>query len=156
MDEKQIYEFMKIAISEAENNAGLDLPIAALLVKDGEIIARAGNRRERDADPLAHAEMLSIRAAAMRLGNWRLSGCTIFVTLEPCPMCCEAILQSRIERIVFAAYDPQAGACGSRFNLLENRQALPSPELIAGILEEEASSMLKEFFKKRRAENKRK
>ena len=144
-------KWMRIALQEAECAAEEgEIPVGALIVKDGEEVARAHNLCETLRDPTAHAEVLAIRAAAQRIGSWRLSGCTLYVTLEPCPMCTGAAVNARVDRIVYAAKDPRAGACGSLCNLpaypLESR-----PECIGGICAEEARSLLRAFFLKKRS-----
>ncbi|MBU6454862.1 MAG: nucleoside deaminase [Cyanobacteria bacterium REEB67] len=127
-----------------------DMPIGALIVSDGELIVRSKNRKEALGDPTAHAEIQVIREAARKLGSWRLDGLTIYTTLEPCPMCAEAILQSRISRVVFGAYDPISGALGSAFNLYGCKRLYPIPEVTGGVLEEECAQALKEFFRERK------
>ena len=125
-----------------------DVPVGAVIVKDGEIISEAYNEREQSGNAIAHAEALAIERACERLGRWRLSDCEMYVTLEPCPMCAGAIINSRIERVVFGAYDEKAGAFGTMLNLTE--YPLFKPEIEGGVLKEECSSMLSEFFKKKR------
>jgi len=127
-----------------------EVPVGAVIVKDGRIIARAYNLRETRRSPLAHAEMLAIAKAARRLGGWRLSGCTLYVTLEPCPMCAGAIVNARIDEVVFGAFDPKAGACGSLYNLAEGRLN-HMPRVTGGVMAEEAAAMLKSYFKGKRA-----
>ena len=142
--------FMQAAIEQAMLAAGEDeVPVGAVVVKDGEIISRGRNRRELGKNALYHAEAEAIDLACKALGGWRLMGCTLYVTLEPCPMCAGAIINSRIERVVFGAYDKKAGSCGSVVNLFE----LPynhKPELSGGVLEEECAELLSSFFKKLR------
>ena len=142
--------FMQAAIEQAMLAAGEDeVPVGAVVVKDGEIISRGRNRRELGKNALYHAETEAIDLACKALGGWRLMGCTLYVTLEPCPMCAGAIINSRIERVVFGAYDKKAGSCGSVVNLFE----LPynhKPELSGGVLEEECAELLSSFFKKLR------
>ena len=141
---------MREAISQAEE-AALDdeVPVGAVMVRDGEIIARARNRREKDKNPLSHAEIKIINDTCRALGGWRLTRCTLYVTLEPCPMCAGAIVNSRIERVVFGAYDEKAGAFGTMLNLTE--YPLYKPEVEGGVLKDECASLLSEFFKKKRA-----
>jgi tRNA(adenine34) deaminase len=141
--------FMREALLEAEA-AALDdeVPVGAVMVRNGEIIARARNRREKDKNPLSHAEIKIINDTCRALGGWRLVGCTLYVTLEPCPMCAGAIINSRIERVVFGAYDEKAGAFGTMINLTE--YPLFKPQITGGVLKEECSSILTEFFKKKR------
>jgi len=157
-------EWMKLALAEAlrtdvevEDSAAQgssvrgssirDVPVGCLIVRDGEIIGSGHNQREENQDPTAHAELIAIRAAAKHLSSWRLSDCTLIVTLEPCAMCAEAIIQSRIPTLVFGAYDQRAGACGSAFNLFVAGRSYPLPEIVGGIEEEECQRLLAEFFK---------
>ena len=137
---------MKKALEEA--NLALEkgeVPIGAVIVKNGEIIASAHNLRETDHSATAHAELLAIEKACKVLGGWRLSGCELFVTLEPCPMCAGAIINSRIDRVVFGSKDEKAGACGSVMNLFA-ADFSHHPKLTIGVLEEECSEILKNFF----------
>lgn len=138
--------FMEAAL-ELAKEAGKDIPVGAVIVKGNEIIAGAANEKEKHGDPTAHAEIVAIRQACQILGDWRLSGCTIYTTLEPCPMCAEAILQARIDKVVFAAYDELSGALGSKFNLYVEGRIYSAPQVIGGIMEAESSRLLKEFFK---------
>lgn len=142
--------FMGEAIAEAQLAAEIDeVPVGAVVVRDGEIIARAHNLRETEKNALCHAETMAVNAACKALGGWRLPRCTLYVTLEPCPMCAGAIVNSRIERVVFGAYDKRAGAFGSVLDL----NAYPlnhKPEIVGGVMEEECRTMLQEFFKKKR------
>jgi tRNA(adenine34) deaminase len=145
---------MAEAIALAKKAAKKDeVPVGAVIVKDGRIIARGYNRRETRKSPLAHAEILAIGKAARRLGGWRLSGCTLYVTLEPCPMCAGAIVNARIDEVVFGAYDPKAGACGSLYNLTEGKLN-HTPRVIGGVLAGEASGLLKSYFQSKRAASK--
>ena len=140
-------EFMRRALALAKEAADEgEAPIGAIIVRDGKIAGVGRNRRERDKNALGHAEIEAINNACKTLGGWRLIGCTMYVTLEPCPMCAGAIINARIERVVFGAYDKKAGSCGSVTNLFE----LPynhKPELIGGVLEEECSLALTNFFR---------
>ncbi len=139
--------WMEEAIGEARRAAALgEVPVGAVIVRDGTVIARAGNRREIDADPLAHAEILAVRQAASRVGNWRLEGCTIYVTLEPCAMCAGALVLARIEALVYGARDPKGGFCGSLGDLVRHSRLNHRLEVRHGILEETCSSLLKDFF----------
>jgi tRNA(adenine34) deaminase len=145
-------EAMALALEEARAaGAGGDVPVGAIVVTDGRAIARAHNEREQRADPTAHAEILALRSAAAVLGTWRLEGATVYVTLEPCPMCAGALVAARVRRLVFAAPDPKAGACGSLYNLCVdprlNHELLVSP----GVLAEQAAELLAAFFDERRA-----
>lgn len=135
------------ARAEAEG----EVPVGALVVLNGEIIGEGWNRPIRSHDPTAHAEIVALRAAAAKLGNYRLTGATLYVTLEPCPMCAGAIVHARIARVVFGAADPLAGAAGSVFNLLESSALNHRVQVERGVLAEECSARLKTFFQARRA-----
>lgn len=124
-----------------------EVPIGAVIVRDGQVLAQAHNFREVWQDPTAHAEMIAIREAATRLGTWRLTGTILYVTVEPCAMCAGAMILSRIDRLVFGARDPKAGACGSIFNLLEERRLNHRVEVTGGILEGESQDLLQTFFR---------
>lgn len=144
--------FMTLALGEAKKAYSLgEVPIGAIITKGEEVIATAYNRREIDKSALAHAEILAIETACQRLGGWRLTGCTMYVTLEPCLMCAGAIINSRLTRLVYAAKDPKAGAVTSLYTILEDARLNHQVEVITGILQEEASALLKEFFKKLRS-----
>jgi tRNA(adenine34) deaminase len=144
-------DWMKIAIEEAQKAGAIgEVPIGAIVVKDGEIIGRGFNLRETDHDPTAHAEMIAIRQASQQINAWRLSGCTLYVTLEPCPMCAGAIVQSRVDVVVFGATDPKAGCAGTLFNLLEEPRFNHQPIVLAGILEQECGDLLRTFFRELR------
>lgn len=138
---------MQQAIAVAKNALPIDVPVGALMFYEGELIASACNRREIDGNPVGHAEILALQQAARHLGRWRLSETTLYVTLEPCPMCASAIMQSRVGRVVFGASDPLMGACGSRYDLLLDTPDLP---VVGGILETPCSDLLKAFFQARR------
>jgi tRNA(adenine34) deaminase len=127
-----------------------EVPVGAVIVAGDQLVARAHNRREGDHDPLAHAEILAIRAAAATLGRWRLLDCTLYVTLEPCPMCAGAVVNARIPRVVFGAHDPRAGAMGSVMDLGSDPRLNHRAEIVAGVLAEEAGSLLRRFFAHRR------
>ena len=122
-----------------------EIPVGAVVVKDGAIVGEGYNRRETDRDATAHAEMLAIREACQRLNTWRLTGCTLVVTLEPCPMCTGAILQSRVDTVVFGAFDPKAGCCGSLLSLTEE-DFDSHPAIYGGVLEQDCAALLSEFF----------
>jgi len=142
---------MGLAIEAArEAEAHDDVPIGAAIVREGEALAVAGNRREADRDPTAHAEILAIREAAARLGGWRLPGTTLYVTLEPCAMCAGAIVLARIPRVVFGAPDPKAGAAGSVMNVLDDPALNHRPAGEAGERREERAELLRSFFAARR------
>ena len=142
---------MKLAAKAAE--AG-DVPVGALIVCDGEVIAESGNAREQLNSATAHAEVLAIEAACKKLGRRRLSGCTLYVTLEPCPMCAGAIINARIKRVVFGASDPKAGSCGSVVNLFD-KPYNHKPEVVSGVLEAECAQILTDFFRTLRAKRAR-
>ena len=142
---------MRAAIELArEAESGGDVPIGALVVHGDTVIARAGNRTVRDQDPTAHAEVLAIRAAANALGSWRLGGCTLYVTLEPCAMCAGAIVLSRLDRLVFGAWDDKAGMVGSLADIVRHPKLNHRAEVAAGILEPECAALLRQFFASRR------
>ncbi len=126
-----------------------EVPVGAVIVKDGKIIAKGYNKRECNADALAHAELIAIKKACKAIGEWRLINCSIYVTLEPCPMCAGAIINSRIERVVFGAYDPKAGACGSVIDLF-SYPFNHFPKVTGGVMTAECSSILTKFFRKLR------
>ena len=139
--------WMMEALAEAGRAAGIgEVPIGAVVVRDGEVIGRGYNRREIDGDPLAHAELLAIRDAAMRTAGWRLTGCTMYVTLEPCAMCAGALVNSRVERLVYGAPDPKAGYCGTLGDLVRDPRLNHRLEVTAGVLESESAALLRGFF----------
>jgi tRNA(adenine34) deaminase len=145
-------EFIQAALAEARSAAQAgEVPIGAVLVHDGEIVARGQNRVLRDNDPTAHAEIASIREAAKILGNYRLNGCSLFVTLEPCAMCAGAMIHARLDRMVFAAADPKAGACGSVLSVLNHPQLNHQMLVEQGIMADEAAELLRSFFRERRS-----
>lgn len=148
--------YMRAALVEATQAYALgEVPIGAVLVNEtGEIVARGHNLRERDHDATAHAEMITIRAACERLGRWRLSGLTLYVTIEPCPMCAGAIVMSRVDRVVYGGTDYKAGACESLFNIPGHPALNHHPEVTAGVLAEECAGIMKRFFRERRARKK--
>ena len=142
---------MRVALEEARLS-GADVPVGAVVLDaSGAMIARAHNEREASGDPTAHAEVLAVRAAAAVVGEWRLSGCTLVVTLEPCPMCAGAIGLSRVDRVVFGAWNDEYGAAGSMWDLLRDRRLMHRPEVVSGVLAEECSALVREFFADRRA-----
>jgi tRNA(adenine34) deaminase len=144
-------EAMDAALSEARLAAeGGEVPIGAVLVRAGAIIARGQNRVLRDIDPTAHAEIVALRAAATAVGNYRLNGCTLYVTLEPCAMCAGAMIHARLDRLVFAASDPKAGAAGSVLGVLNHPQLNHQMVAESGILADEAAELLRSFFRERR------
>jgi tRNA(adenine34) deaminase len=144
-------KFMRAAISEAKVAASVnEVPVGAVVVKNGEIIGAGLNRSIQDADPTAHAEVVAIRAAALAEKNYRLKGTTLYVTLEPCAMCVGAMIQARISRLVFGAYDAKAGAAGSVIDLCDNRQLNHQIEVNGGLFEEKCAGLLQKFFAVRR------
>ena len=139
--------FMKEAISEGRKALALgEVPVGAVVVRDGNIISRGHNVKEILIDPTGHAELVAIRKAAALLGGWRLVGADLYVTIEPCPMCAGAIVQARIPRLFFGARDPKAGAAGSLLNLLQMKELNHQVEVVGGILEEECRQLMQEFF----------
>jgi len=144
--------FMQQALALAREAAELgEVPVGAVAVHDGKVIGTGFNRREVDRHPLAHAEMLAMDAAARSLGVWRLSGVTLYVTLEPCAMCAGALVQSRVTRLVFGTSDPKAGAVGSLYNLVEEPRHNHRLQVTSGILADESRQLLKTFFERLRA-----
>lgn len=142
---------MLLALEQAREAAQHgDVPVGAILVREGKVVALGHNRREIDGDPTAHAEIVALREAALDLGHWRLEGCTLYVTLEPCPMCAGALVNARIPNLVFGAFDPKAGATGSLMNICQDPRLNHRLEILNGVLAEECSSILKEFFRSRR------
>ena len=140
-------DFMWMALEEAEAAAREgEIPVGAVLVRDGEVIARDHNRRDETGDPSAHAEILMLRWAGEKKGDWRLNGTTLYVTLEPCPMCAGAIVLARVDTVVFGASDPEAGAGGSAYNILEDGKLGHRVKVIAGIMEDECRRVLDDFF----------
>ncbi len=149
----EIEDAMRVAIEHAKiaSVASKDVPVGAVILNaNGDLISTGNNQRELLNDPTAHAEIVAIRHASKALGNWRLDGCIIVVTLEPCAMCAGAIAQSRISNVVFGAWDEKAGASGSVWDLLRDPRALHKVEVTSGVLQEECSAMLKEFFSEQR------
>ena len=145
-------KYMECAYREAQKAfAKGETPVGAVIVKDGKVIARGGNEREAKNDPLAHAELTAIKKASRKLASWRLSGCDIYVTLEPCPMCAGAIIQSRIGNLYYGAADPKAGACGSAVDLFAADLFNHRVQIHPGLLEDKCSSILKKFFAMLRA-----
>ena len=129
-----------------------DVPVGALVVDpSGEVVAEGWNLREVEADPTAHAEVVALRAAAAALGSWRLEGCTLVVTMEPCPMCAGAAMLARVERIVLGAWDPKLGACGSVWDVVRDRRSTHRAEVVGGVLEDECGEAVRAFFATHRA-----
>lgn len=149
MDRDSVY--MLVALEEAKKAEEKgEVPVGAIVVREDEIISRGHNMKEISNDPTAHAEIIAIREAALRLGRWRLSGCTLYVTKEPCPMCAGAIINARIDRVVFGCVDEKGGGGGSVYNILEGRRLNHSPEVRTGVFEEETAGVLKRFFQSKR------
>jgi len=143
--------FMQEALEEAQKAFEEDeVPIGAVIVRNGEILARAHNLREKLNDPTAHAELIAIRLAAGKLNSWRLLDTTVYVTVEPCPMCAGAIVLARVKRLVFGAADPKAGAAGTLMNLLDDARLNHQVEITGGVLEEESRKLLRTFFLQKR------
>ncbi|MEN3364397.1 MAG: tRNA(adenine34) deaminase, partial [Burkholderiales bacterium] len=143
--------FMRQAIDQARNAWALgEVPVGAVVVKDGQVVATGFNQPIGTHDPTAHAEIMALRAAAAVLGNYRLPGCELYVTLEPCAMCSGAMMHARLARVVFGAADPKTGACGSILNLFEQEKLNHHTEVVGGVLAEDCSALLKEFFAERR------
>ncbi len=135
-----------LALARGSLDSG-DVPVGALVLSaDGEVLGSGSNARERDGDPTAHAEVVALRAAARRVGEWRLAGCTLVVTLEPCTMCAGALVLARVDRLVFGAYDAKAGAVGSLWDVVRDRRLNHRPEVLGGLLAEESSALLDAFF----------
>lgn len=147
-DERWMAEALVVA---REGGDAGEVPVGAIVVREGVVLSRASNRTVRDQDPTAHAELLALRAAAAALGTWRLLGCTLYVTLEPCAMCAGGIVLSRVERVVFGAWDDKAGMAGSVGDLLRHPLLNHRPEVRAGVSAEECGAMLREMFAARRA-----
>ncbi len=144
-------QFLQAAIAEARAaEAEGEVPVGAVIVRDGQIIATGRNRVITDHDPTAHAEIVAMRAAGVAFGNYRLEGCDLYCTLEPCAMCAGAILHARIRRLVYAASDPKAGACGSVLGVMNHPQLNHRVEVVAGLLADECGTMLSQFFRARR------
>ena len=142
---------MRLALLEAEGSLDSgDVPVGAVIARDGEMLTAAGNARERSQDPTAHAEVLALREASTISDSWRLDGCTLYVTLEPCAMCAGAIVLSRIDRVVFGARDPKAGFGGSLGNLLQDERLNHRVDVTVGLLEDECGELLRAFFRDRR------
>ena len=145
------FDFMGLALDQARQAAAAgEVPIGAVLVLDGEVIAQAYNLRETDQDATAHAEMLVIREACRKLGRWRLSGTTVFVTIEPCPMCAGALVMSRVERLVYGSPDFRAGAVESIFNVVQHPALNHRLAVTAGVRQEECAAVMQAFFRERR------
>ncbi len=145
--------FMRAALDEARTAAAHDdVPVGAVVVVSGQIVGRAGNERELRSDPTAHAEVLALKSASQTLGSWRLEGATLYVTLEPCPMCAGAVLLARLERLVYGPQDPRAGAALSLYNIVQDPRLNHRVDVTYGVLEGESRSLLRSFFELQRSE----
>ena len=145
---------MTEALKEAALAAGEgEVPVGCVIVHEGRIIGRAHNQREQLNDPTAHAEMIAVTQAAAALGTWRLNNCTVYVTIEPCPMCAGALVLARVARLVFGARDDKAGACGTLYNIVRDDRLNHRVEITEDVLADEAAALLKDFFRRRRAED---
>jgi tRNA(adenine34) deaminase len=145
-------DFMRMALEQATAAGGHgDVPIGAVLVTDGEVLAAAGNERQLRQDPTAHAEILALRAGAEKLGTWRLDETSLYVTLEPCPMCAGALVLSRVKRLVYGPQDPKAGAALSLYNIVQDPRLNHEVEVVSGVLEEECAAVLRAFFRGKRS-----
>ena len=150
-------KYMKEALKQAKKAYALEeTPIGCVIVHEGKIISRGYNRRNTDKNPLAHAEITAIRKASKKLGDWRLEGCTLYVTLEPCQMCAGAIIQSRMARVVIGCMNPKAGCAGSVLNLLQVDRFNHQADVTRGVLEEKCSELMKSFFRELREKKKKK
>ena len=145
---------MRLALTEARTAlAGDDVPVGAVVLDaDGSVIGTGRNTRESDADPTGHAEVVALRAAAAARGEWRLTGCTLVVTLEPCTMCAGALVLARVDRVVFGAYDDKLGAVGSLWDVVRDRRLNHRPEVVAGVLATESTALLDDFFSRHRSQ----
>lgn len=144
-------EYMKVAIGLAEKAFKKDdVPIGCVIVKDGRIIAEGYNKKEKKGNPLCHAEIIAINKAVKKIGDWRLNGCTLYVTLEPCPMCAGAIAGARVSRVVFGAYEPKSGCAGSLYDILSESGLNHKVECLGGVLKEECSELIKKYFASKR------
>ena len=149
MDEK--IKFMKEALKEAQKSYKKEeIPVGAIIVKDGKIIARGHNLKETKTDPTKHAEIIAIQKACKKLQTWRLTGCTMYVTLEPCSMCAGSLIQSRLDKVVIGTMDEKTGACGSVLNLLSDYKFNHTVQIETGIMQEECKTILQQFFKELR------
>jgi len=146
--------YMRSALQEAEAAASEDeVPVGAVIVHEGRIIGRAHNQREQLSDPTAHAEMIALTQASAYLESWRLDGCTMYVTLEPCAMCAGALVLGRVERLVYGPADPKTGACRSLYEIVSDERLNHQVEVVAGFMEEPCRAILQEFFLKKRVQN---
>ena len=154
MDENKDKFFMELALSEAKKAYELDeVPIGCVVVKDGKVLSRGHNQKVQKNSALHHAEIIALNKAQKKLDDWHLYDCTLYVTLEPCPMCAGACINTRVGRIVFGASDPKAGCCGTLYNLPEDKRFNYRPKVWGGVLEDECGSILTKFFKEKRKES---
>ncbi len=148
---KSDVDFMEMALEQARKACySGEVPVGAVLVRGGLVIASGRNRCEELKDPTAHAEILALREAGRILGGWRLPGCTLYVTLEPCPMCAGALVQARVDRLVYGAADPKGGACGTLYNIVQDERLNHRLAVTGGVLEDACAALLREFFRNRR------
>ena len=154
-DHSSDVRFMRMALREAERGGREgEVPVGAILVRDGKVLARAHNKPIQLNDPTAHAEILALRRAALKLRNYRLEGCDLYVTIEPCTMCAGAIVHSRLRRLIFGAPDPKAGACGTALRVMNHRRLNHRVDIARGVLGTECSSAIQEFFRNKRRKKK--
>ncbi|NQU75047.1 MAG: nucleoside deaminase [Planctomycetes bacterium] len=155
-DAKDHERFMRLALAQAQATQKTgSVPVGAVIVRDRQVLAAAGNRRLADGDPVAHAELLAIRAAALAIGDWRLENCQLYVTLEPCVMCVGAIVLARVEKLIYGAADPKAGAVQSVYTIFEDNRLNHRPDVLGGVLARECGQLLTEFFRQQRAAGKK-
>lgn len=155
-DLQEDQRYMRMAIDQAfiaEENG--DVPIGCVIVFEGRVIAKAYNQRQQLNDPTAHAEIIALTQASEFIGNWRLHGCTIYVTLEPCPMCAGALVLARLDRLIYGTDDPKTGACGSLYNIVQDQRLNHRLEVTAHVLQPDCQAQLQAFFRRRRDENSR-
>jgi len=154
LDNKQDEHYMREALKAAQiGEENGDVPIGAVIIYENQIIGRAYNQREQLNDPTAHAEIIALTQAAAFIESWRLHGCTIYVTLEPCTMCAGALVLGRLDRLVYGCDDPKAGACGSLYNIVQDERLNHRLEMTAGVLADECSKLLQDFFQSRRSDS---
>ena len=152
-DNKDDIYFMGLAIKEAKRACAQDeVPIGCVLVKDGTVVSKGHNQKVKRNSAIHHAEMICLNKAQKKLKDWHLLDCTLYVTLEPCPMCAGACINTRVEKIVFGAYDPKAGCCGTLYNLPQDARFNHRPKVVGGVLEKECGQLLTNFFKTKRKE----
>ena len=151
---EQREKFMQCALAEAKKAYRIDeVPIGAVVVRNGEVIARSHNQKNKYKNAILHAEITALERAQKKLGDWHLNDCDLYVTLEPCPMCSGACINTRVRAIYFGAYDPKAGCCGSLYNLPEDKRFNHRPEVIGGVCEADCAGILSQFFREKRSKN---